>query len=358
MSRGLPRIVHVASGREWRGGQRQVFLLARELHRLGVDQIAITTRASRLAHELLEAGVAVAPVAWNTSWSTGALQAATREARSPAILHAHDGHAVTIAALAAWVRRAPFVAHRRTALPLRRPLFWRRAARVIAISEAVRREVAAAGIGSERITVIPDGIDLESTGRAAPGTIRAELGLPPEGPLAVTVAALTPEKGHRDLIEAARALKDTFPTLHWAIAGTGPLRDQLVARSRDAGLAERIHFTGWLDDPLRLIAAADLYVAPSWSEGLGTAILDAMALGVPVVATAVGGIPELGAGVLVPAADPAALAREIGRILTQPDQARSLAGEGRRAARRFAVRGMAEATLSVYRSVTLDVDGQ
>lgn len=358
MSRGLPRIVHVASGREWRGGQRQVFLLARELGRLGVDQVVVTTRRSRLAEQLLGAGVAVAPVGWTSPLSPAPLRAALRETRSPTILHSHDGHAITIAALAARVRGAPLVAHRRTDLPLKRPLFWKRAARIIAISEAVRRRVEAAGIARERVIVIPDGVDLDAASRVAPGTIRAELGLPAEAVLAVTVAALTPEKGLADLIEAARALQEDFPRLRWAIAGTGPLRDQLVTQVRDAGLDGRIHFTGWLDDPLRLIAGADLYVAPSRSEGLGTTILDAMALGVPVVATAVGGIPELGGGALVPPADPASLAREIGGILSHPDRAAAIAEEARRAVRRFAVRGMAEATLSVYRSVTLDVDGQ
>ena len=244
---------------------------------------------------------------------------------------------------------------------LRRPAFWRRADRVIAISVAVRRQLEAGGIPADRIAVIPDGIDLEATSATQPGNILAALGLPSRGRLAVAVSALTEEKGLADLIGAARELADRFPDLHWVVAGAGPLRDDLVARARDAGLAERIHFPGWVEEPLRLLAAAQVCVAPSHAEGLGSTLLDAMALGIPVVATAVGGIPELvppAAGSLVPAGDPVALAREVALVLASPERARSMGDSGRSLAARFAVRGMAEATLSVYRSLTLAVDSQ
>jgi len=361
VSAAVPRVVHVASAREWRGGQRQVFLLTRELAAQGVDQVVVTTRGSRLAEVLREAGVRTRTTPWRTALAPGVLLAALGETRRDTILHSHDGHAITLAALAAGLRGVPLVAHRRTAFPLKRPWFWRRADRVIAISDAVRRQVLAAGVRSDRVVLVPDGIDLEQVARATPGDVRARLGLAASSRLAVTVSALTAEKGLDDLIVAAAALAPRFPELHWVVAGTGPLRDRLESHARDAGVVASIHFTGWLDDPLPLIAAAEVFVAPSTSEGLGTTVLDAMALGRPVVATAVGGLPELvgaGAGLLVPPASPAELAEAVARLLGDPPTARTLAAAGRERARRHAVGGMAEATVSVYRSVSLAVDVQ
>ncbi len=321
MSPGRLRVVHVASAPEWRGGQRQVLLLARELAHRGVDQLVVTTEQSRLAAALAKAGIPTRTTAWATALSPRTFLALLAETHPGTVLHSHDGHAITLAALAAGLRRVPLVAHRRTAFPLRRPWFWQRADRVIAISDAVRRQVDAAGIRPGRVVTIPDGVDLERIRTAAPGPIRAQLRLPATAPLAVTVSALTAEKGLDDLIAAAALLRSE-PDLHWVVAGAGPLRDQLVARARDAGLGERIHFTGWLDDPLPLIATAAVFVAPSTVEGLGTAVLDAMALAVPVVATAAGGLPELvqpGAGLLVPPGRPLELAGAVSRILSDPE---------------------------------------
>jgi L-malate glycosyltransferase len=361
VSPGRLRVVHVASAPEWRGGQRQVLLLARELAHRGLDQLVVTTERSRLAEALAEAGIPTRTTPWATALSPRTFLALLAEARPGTVLHSHDGHAITLAALAAGGRRAPLVAHRRTAFPLRRPWFWRRADRVIAISDAVRAQVEAAGIRSDRVVTIPDGVDLDRIRAAAPGPIREQLRLPATAPLAVTVSALTAEKGLDDLITAAASLLRSQPGLHWVVAGAGPLRDRLVARARDAGLGARIHFTGWLDDPLPLIATATVFVAPSTVEGLGTTVLDAMALAVPVVATAAGGLPELvrpGAGLLVPPGSPPELAGAVSRILSDPAAARTLAEAGRDVAARHAVGGMAEATLTVYRSLSLAVDAQ
>ena len=131
------RIVHLASGREWRGGQNQVLLLARALANrpAEVEQIVVTGRGSLLAERLVAAGVPVREVGWNVGLAPGALLGAVAEARrGPALFHAHDAHALTLAGAAAALTRSPFVATRRVDFHLRRSGFWARADRIIAIS--------------------------------------------------------------------------------------------------------------------------------------------------------------------------------------------------------------------------------
>ncbi len=354
----LPRIVHLASGREWRGGQRQVLLLARALDRLGLDQVVVTTAGSRLSTELAAVGVPIRAIGWRAGLSPRALAAAiTETSRTRSILHAHDAHALTLAGLASLVTRAPVVVTRRTNFPLRRRGFWSKAAAVIAISEAVRRTLVADGIDPERITVVPSGIDLAATADVRQDQTRTAWGLPAHGPLAITVAALTPEKDHATLLRTAARLRNRCPDLHWVLAGDGHLRAPLEQSARDLGIAPIIHFVGQVADPRGLIAAGTVFVLTSRQEGLGSAILDAQAEGVPVVATAAGGIPELlggGAGILVPPGDEAGLAEGIAQVVEGGELRARLVARGSESVARFSDSGMATGVVQVYRSVVLE----
>jgi glycosyltransferase involved in cell wall biosynthesis len=356
------RVIHLASGREWRGGQNQVLLLARALaaRPSEIEQIAITGRRSLLATRLEAEGVPVGPVGWHAGLSLAALAGTIREvARGPALIHAHDAHALSIAGVAGILTGTPYLATRRVDFPLRRPALWRRAERIIAISEAVRGVLLSDGIPPERVVRVHSGIDLEAVRRTRSGDIRARLGLPESGPLAVAVGALVGHKDHATLIDAAAALRPTRPELHWVIAGEGPLRGALEARIAAQGLGDRVHLPGHMPEPLRLIAAADVFVMSSREEGLGTSVLDAMALDVPIAATRAGGIPEMldpGAGLLCPPGDSGALAGSVARILDDPALRASLIGRAQDRVEEFSATAMAEGVLAVYRSIVETVD--
>ncbi|MFL5403135.1 MAG: glycosyltransferase, partial [Gemmatimonadales bacterium] len=157
----IPVIVHVASGREWRGGQRQVWLLARELGRQGVDQVVVTGRDTELSRRLNAAGVPVCPAAWHAGLDPRVLPPIIRELRRrPAIVHAHDAHALTLADIGSRLTGAPLIATRRVTFPIRRPGLWKRAAHAIAVSEAVIQSLEAAGVSRARVSLVPDAIDL------------------------------------------------------------------------------------------------------------------------------------------------------------------------------------------------------
>lgn len=355
-------VIHVASGREWRGGQRQVWLLARELQRGGeVPQAVVTGSGSELAVRLAADAVPLVPATWRAALDPRALAAIVKATRrDAALLHAHDAHAVTLAGMASLLTRVPFVATRRVDFPLRRRGLWARAARIIAISEAVATVLTNDGIPADRLVVVHSGIDLGAVGSVAPLGVRSRLGLAEDSLIAATVGALVPHKDHATMLHSARRLAERFPTLHWVIAGDGELLPVLEWLRDQLGLGERVHFLGQIPAPEGLIAAADVFVMSSREEGLGTSVLDAMARGIPVASTAAGGLGEMlgsGAGLLVPPANPEALANAVARILDDPPLRAGLVSRATEAVRHFSAERMAGEVLAVYRSVSHTFDG-
>jgi glycosyltransferase involved in cell wall biosynthesis len=349
------RLVHVASGREWRGGQRQVWLLARELARTGVaEQVVITTAGSELARRVMDAGVRVREVRWHSAVDPRAFPAVLAELRHrPAILHAHDAHALTVAGVCAALTRRPLVVTRRVVFRLRQTSLWRRADRVVAISRAVAATLAADGIDPVRVRLVPSGVSLDDLAGVTPLGVRRLLGLPDTATIAVNVATLSGEKDHATLLRAAHALAGRLPELHWIIAGGGPLRWELERLRDELALAGRVHFLGHLGEPAPLIADADLFVMSSREEGLGTSVLEAMALGIPVASTSAGGLPEMlgdGAGLLVPPGDVEALADGVERLVRDSACRAACVTRARQVVQRFTAARMADGMASVYRS--------
>ena len=147
----------------------------------------------------------------------------------------------------------------------------RRAARVVAVSHAVRSVLVAAGVDSDRVDVVYDGVDPPGpSGRHT--TLRDVLGVGRHTPVVLAVGALVEHKGHATLVDALALL----PGVHAAVAGEGPLRTALLRRAARAGVADRLHLLGTRDDVPDLQRTADVVCHPSWDEGLGQAVLEAL----------------------------------------------------------------------------------
>lgn len=344
----------MASGREWRGGQRQVHLLARGLAAEGtIDSTVITGAGTPLAERLLDDGLTVSPVGWAMGLDPRVMTALLAASTPGTIVHAHDSHSHTLADAAARFRPVLRVVTRRLELPIRRPQRWQRVSRAIALSNAIATRLVDAGMPTERITVIPPAIDLDSLDRQPPWP--DDLPTRPER-LVVCIAALTPEKGVDLLIEAAAALRAHAPDLHWMVVGKGPEHDRLNARARALGVADLVSFTGERRDPEAILAHANVAIQPSRSEGFGSSVLDALALGVPVVATGVGGLPEAlvaGGGLVVPGGSAMALAEGVRMVLDDRALAAELSAAGRSAVERFSLPRMVSSTIEVYRSLAM-----
>jgi glycosyltransferase involved in cell wall biosynthesis len=319
----------------------------------------VTTAGSELARRLAGDGISIEPASWRAGLDPRVLPAIRRRLAGPAVLHAHDAHAVTLSGFSALLRHTPVVATRRVAFPVRHPFLWRRACHVIALSSAVRQVVLKAGIRPERVSIVPSALDpdvFDCSGL----DLRTTLGLPASARVAVQLAALTPEKDQATLIAAASHLVQDLPDLHWVIVGEGPCRAQLEQLLVQLDLTDRVHLVGAIEDPHRALSQADLFVLSSVSEGLGSSILAAMAMGVPVVATRVGGVPELvrdGGGLLVPPREPVKLAAEVRRILNDPSLRATLVATARTETQKYSVAAMADQVLSVYRSCAHTLDG-
>lgn len=227
-------------------------------------------------------------------------------------------------------------------------------ATVAVSSETADFLAQACRLDRRRIDVVPNGVAIPSGERQR---VRAELGLREDDRLILAVGNLYPVKGHRTLIEAAARLGPGAGSWTIAIAGRGDERPELERMIAGHQLEGRVRLLGLRTDVADLLAAADLFVMPSLSEGLPLALLEAMSSGLPVVASAVGGIPGVvradQTGVLVPAADPASLAQAIGRLLGDAQlRSRLGAAAGEEIPARFGVAVMVDAYLQIYRRVT------
>lgn len=208
---------------------------------------------------------------------------------------------------------------------LRRHLEWglQRAARVITVSAALRDRVTELGVAPERIRVQHNGVDGERFRIRDRGAARQRLGVPADRQLVTFVGNLVPEKGVDVLIEALGALRGTgTENLELALVGAGGMEETLRPRAAALGIGPRVRFCGRRphEEIADWITAADLFCLPSRREGCPNVVLEALASGRPVVASRVGGVPELireETGVLVPADDPAALAEGIRTALTR-----------------------------------------
>ncbi|HEY8169857.1 MAG TPA: glycosyltransferase family 4 protein [Candidatus Limnocylindria bacterium] len=191
--------------------------------------------------------------------------------------------------------------------------------RLIVPSESIRRKVVAEARAGARFAVVPNGVDLSRFASPSSGSFRRELDMPMSAPLVGVVARLEPEKGHRVLLEAWPSVLQAFPTARLAIVGEGSQARVLRKLARSLKVTGSVTFTGRREDVSSVTADLDVSVLPSLREAQGISILEAMARRVPVVATAVGGIPEVVTdgidGLLVPPADPAALAAAISKLL-------------------------------------------
>ncbi len=346
------RVLHLDTGREWRGGQRQVELLATALRSRGHEPLVVVTPRSPLHRHLKSAGVAVAAIPMRNTLDLLAVRRLRRLIATwrPAVVHAHDArsHSLAMTALVGRRNSIPLVVTRRSAAPPRDLL--RRGPRVsafIAISDAVRRSLVEAGVDPSRVARVYPGVSPPAG--VEPRDWRSECGWEAEtvvagvlGELATPGAAATMEAIARTMSDDARArlrlvLLGARATGHQSIGDVAAYR---------AGFVHDIH---------RAIAGVDLLLHSGSAEGLGTAVIDGMAFGAPCVAFAGGSVAEViedgRTGALVPRDDVAGFARAAARLVTDSAYRSRLAAAGRERSRQFDPARSVEETVRVYRDL-------
>jgi glycosyltransferase involved in cell wall biosynthesis len=355
--------LHIDTARTWRGGQNQVLLTVLGLRALGHRSVLVAHPEGALYRRASE-GPDLVPLAPRNEVDLSSAWKLSRIIRQwkPQVVHAHDPHAVAMAALAlsfgAPDPRPRVVASRRVDFHLQGHSFsrwkYRQIDLFLAASDAIRKILAHDGIDPDRVVVVHDGIDVGKIERLPVLDAHAEYWLPHGVPVLMNVGALVAHKGQKFLLEAMPHVLGQVPDAHLLIFGEGELRAPLEKQIKELGLEKHVLLPGFREDVLQLMKSADLFVMSSITEGLGSTVLDAMAMRLAVVGTRAGGIPEAvvhgETGLLVAPGDARELGGAMVRLLKDPALRQRMGAAGHvRVADQFGVGRLLEGTLQAYR---------
>jgi glycosyltransferase involved in cell wall biosynthesis len=344
------RIVHINLERSWRGGERQVLYLMEGLRRLGHDCHLITRRNEAFVSRVLARDFPVHVIS-KPFINRGSLLSGFH------VVHAHETRGLQVAAVWKYVNRSPLVFTRRvdnppSGNPLTRFVYGRVDGMGV-ISRAIGQVMTAWGIDPSRIRVIPSAVQTaRDPNKETVSRLRERF----KGRKVVgCVASLEKRKDHSTLLKAASLISQHRDDVVFILVGDGALRSDLEEEARRLGLFN-ISFEGYQDDPYSYYAVFDVFVLTSRQEGLGSSILDAFAYGVPVVATAAGGIPEIvrneETGLLADIGDERGVAEAILRMLGDHDlRSRCVRRAGELVNEEYSIDGMAVAYDLLYREV-------
>jgi glycosyltransferase involved in cell wall biosynthesis len=323
--------------RVWRGGQDQLLSLILGLHKRGHKVTLACYQGTLLEERARHAGILISLFAMRSEIGPIALfhlACILRKVR-PDILAFNTPKPILIGSLVSrFFKVRARIIFRRVSFPLHKNFVTRLKYNwgihcIIAISESIRCQLHSNGIPLSRIKKIYEGLDISSFPKAEPPATRRL----DDRVVVGCLAHLSPEKGLNYLIEAASLIEEARTRIRFVIVGDGKCREDLENQVRQHQLENSFHFAGFQEQTSRYLLSFDVFVLPSLSEGLSSAILSAMASSLPVVATDVGGIPELirneEEGLLVPPGDPAALARALRRLCNEPQTRLQMGKKGR-----------------------------
>ena len=360
-----PGVLHIDTERTWRGGQQQAAWLLEGMLARGWPAAIVCPPGSILEDRGRARSWPVHAVAMRGELdiAAGRRIAGLARAGKLSILHAHSSHALSLGLWARLFDRGlRLVASRRVDFPIRRHFLSRlkystpSLDRIVCISAAVRAQLLADGIPAHKLVVIPSGVDTRRfAGVRPPPHLRRSLGVPSGHLVIGTVAALADHKDYPTLLRAARLVLDTEPDISFVAVGDGSLHGELTKLARELDLGKRFLFLGFREDIGSLLKVFDIFVLASKTEGLGTSVLDAQALGLPVAACRAGGIPEIvtdrETGLLVPPGEPPALAAALLELAHDPELRAKLGAQAKKAVQAHDVSRTIDAHLELYRTL-------
>jgi glycosyltransferase involved in cell wall biosynthesis len=356
------RIAHIEAGRHLYGGAAQVRYLLEGLTSRGVENLLLCPPHSELAAAAPAALVHTLPMHGELDVALPLRLLRELKVLKPDVVHVHSRRGADLyGGIAAALAGVPAVLTRRVdavepALMAR--LKYRPYRAVVALSRAIERQLAAAGVPRERIVPIASGVDTQRyrPDAGARERLRMVFGLPADALVVGVVAQLIERKRHSWLFALLPELVRAWPQLRVVCFGRGPLESQLRAELAARGLAEHVVLAGFRADLPDLVPGLDVLAHPASREGLGLALLEAASAGVPVVACAVGGVPDIvvdgETGMLVARDDGAAFDRALRVLLAAPDERSRLGAAARRhVERRFDTASLVSAHHSLYTRV-------
>jgi glycosyltransferase involved in cell wall biosynthesis len=350
------KILHIDAERGFRGGELQVLLLMEGLKKKGHENFLAASNPILIkkAQPFTESVFTIRPQRIFDIINIFRICKFIEFSKAD-ILHLHTAHAHLIGGIAGRIKHKPVIVTKRVDFPVRNRLKYNRFAdKIIAISRAVEKVLIEGGIREDKIICIPSGIDTEKFDNVGKTDyLYREFNIPDKRLMIGTIAHLTDHKGHTYLLDAIPKILKEFPHSFFLFVGDGELKDLLKTKSRILGIRDRVFLAGFRQDIPEILSMLDLFVLPSHLEGLCTSLMDAMYMGVPIVATTAGGIPEVieneKTGLLVPPKDPPALAEAVIKLLKDENKRKMFAVEGRkRVLQKFTALEMVEQVEKVY----------
>jgi L-malate glycosyltransferase len=358
-------IVHINTADSWRGGEKQTYYLASHLCQRGYSSYCICQKNSPLHKKLSNNKLPHFPVIMRSEFDFIAAKIISNLLKklNAKILHMHTAHAHSLGYLSNFFYKVPVnIVSRRVDFKIKKNIFSRLKYnypdKYICVSNAIKDILIREGISSKKVTAVYSGVDLKSYKNIKSAYLLNEFSDIPDikrKVKLVNVAALTDQKDHATLIRSVEIIIKQFSNFILFIAGSGELKDPLIKMRDSLGLGDYIKFIGFRSDALNLIDFADIFIMSSRLEGLGTSIIDAMALKKPVIATETGGIPELirdfENGILVPKENPDAIAGAVIELLRNKMLRKNIASRAFKDARKFSIEKTVDNTIEIYREL-------
>jgi glycosyltransferase involved in cell wall biosynthesis len=356
------KVLHTESSTGWGGQENRTLQEAIQMRARGVEVLFACRRGAKLGQRARELGFAVDEFAMRNSFDPVSIVGMARAFRRHRVdlVNTHSGRDTLLAGIAAHLlpKRPRIVRTRHLILPITsKATYSVLPDHVVCVSQAVRDYLAGAGVPAHMLSTVPTGVDTARFDPAATETtLRAELGIAADVPLIGTVAILRMKKGYQDLVAAIPRVLATVPNAHFVFAGDGPQRQNIEHALAVAQLSERVHLIGLRRDIPQVLKAFDLFVLPTHQEALGTSYIEAQAMGLPVIGTRVGGVPDTmiegKTGLLVPPHDPPALADAIIALATDAARRHAMSAACRDwVLAEYTVQKMAERMHALYERV-------
>jgi len=358
-------ILHVSSARTWRGGEQQLAYLLEELKAAGLDQEVLCVKGSEIAafcqknslsYRVYQKRMSTNPmIGWEIKQLCKKYQID--------LIHVHDSHAHTFAYLGAvFGNKTPIVVSRRVDFPIgknglaQQKYHHPSVKKILCVSEEIRRVLLKNYRFPQKAVVVHSGVDLEKFDYPASDILHRAFDLPSDRPIIANIAAIAPHKDYFTFVDTVEILvREKVPASFLIIGGDGGEQEMIEAYIQEKNLGSHIILTGYRTDIPEILPEIDLLLFTSKTEGLGTSLLDAMACGVPIVATAAGGIPEIVedgiTGLLAPVGDAEILAKHVEEMLHDKTLQSRLVAQAREKVNRFTKKHMAQNTLEQYGSI-------
>ncbi len=356
------KVLHIDCSRDWRGGQQQASYLVKAMTAQGFHTAMACPSASPLADFCISNAIKHIPFQIKSEFDLGAAFKLAQFCRQNdfQILHAHDAHALAAATMAKlFVRDLIVIAARRVDFHVKKPIIGaykysnRRVNHIITVSEKIRSILIEDGVPPKKITTVHSGIDIDKFKRIQNSTIRRDYKIPADHFLVGTVAAIAGHKDYPTLLRAAQIVTSQDEQISFIAVGKGPDEDKIKSLANELNV-RRFVFTGFRPNVGQFLKSFDAFVLSSKTEGLGTSLLDAQAVGLPIVATIAGGIPEIvhdGVnGFLVPIRNPEALAEKILQLKNDKAVQRRFSKNALKQVQNFDVSETVRKTINVYQS--------